>query len=149
MIPHTAREALLKYPLQKWKEEWGKPETQAAYAEAVRKCLGFTGTDAEVMRRYTSQDFFAWWERTEQWGRRLAEFLITYGPIRAFTTEEMQALTLAIPYARALKTRLEADTAHVVSGGVGSILFYSTYTNGNLTEAVRMQHEAIARRSMG
>lgn len=82
-------------------------------------------------------------------GVKLATFIITYGfPPRPLDADDHEALTVAQPFAHALRVRQQAEAAAVAAGGVGSEAYYATYTNGDMKEARRLRHEALAAREL-
>lgn len=78
-------------------------------------------------------------------GRWLATFIVTYGILpRPLIGDDLEALDLAQPYAHALRVRQQVEAAVVGAGGVGSDHYYATYTDGDMKEARRLRHEALA-----
>jgi hypothetical protein len=94
------------------------------------------------------RSFLARYEALRRRGVALAEFAVTYGLPPDLTADDYDALDVAQPYGFALRVRLAAESAAVAAGGVGSVTYYSTYTDGDVKAATRMRNEALAREAL-
>lgn len=95
---------------------------------------------ADLVRRY---------EVLRERGLRLATFLVTYGiPPHALDADDREALLLVRHFGHALRVRQQAEAAAVAGGAVGSEAYYATYTDGDMKEARRLRHEALAAREL-
>jgi len=111
--------------------------------DAVRKAWGPEATLDDYTR------FVTRWRRLQPHGVWLAEWVVTYGtfPLPP-NRDDIDALDIAQPYAHALRVRVQVEASAIASGGVGSEAYYSTYTGGDMKEARRFRHEAMAVRQL-